>query len=123
MNIFLQTMAGRITLIGVFCRTSSTGDTSRKLNNCMQSIIITKDFSLRDHENKIIQWEYGDNKLSLKQINFENPVVNLDHILESESEKVDCGTLYKNLKRTSLGQRVKQIYLRAICNYAEKIQC
>lgn len=118
---FLQTMAGRITLIDVFCRTSSTGYTSRKLNNCLQSLVIRADYSVRDHNNRIIQLVFGNKRLSIKKVNQSLPYINCKQILEPYhgSAKTNKEELREQLKNTSFAKRVEKVYLEGVCRYAE----
>lgn len=115
-SYFLQTMAGRLALIDVFCRTAATGYTSRKLNNCLQSIVVAKDGSLRDNHQHIIQCQYGGDALSIKKLSATDPYVDCDGILETRGH--DTKELAAALAHSRLSCETKPRYLQGIITYA-----
>jgi DNA-directed RNA polymerase II subunit RPB1 len=67
-ELFFHAMGGRIGLIDTAVKTSTTGYIQRRLIKGMEDIQVMYDRSVRNHHNKIIQYEYGGNNFDSTHI-------------------------------------------------------
>ena len=62
-EVFFHAMGGRVGLIDTAVKTSQTGYIQRRLIKGMEDIQVKYDMTVRNHKNKIIQFQYGGNNI------------------------------------------------------------
>ena len=72
-ELFFHAMGGRVGLIDTAVKTSQTGYIQRRLIKGLEDIQIKYDMTVRNHKNKVIQFNYGGNNIDTaktEKINF-----------------------------------------------------
>ena len=84
-EVFFHAMGGRVGLIDTAVKTSQTGYIQRRLIKGMEDIQVKYDMTVRNHKNKIIQYNYGGNNIDTaktESIKFELMESSCDDIYE-----------------------------------------
>jgi len=80
-EFFFGAMTGRDSLMDTALRTPKSGYLYRRLANALQDLKVEYDETVRDANNKIIQFVYGEDGIDVTKS--ENGVVNVDKIIQS----------------------------------------
>ena len=67
-ELFFHAMGGRTGLIDTAVKTSTTGYIQRRLIKGMEDLKVNYDMTVRNHKNKIIQFEYGEDGIDTMKI-------------------------------------------------------
>jgi len=59
-ELFMHAMGGRVGLIDTAVKTSSTGYIQRRLIKALEDLKVEYDMTVRNNQNKIVQFQYGD---------------------------------------------------------------
>ena len=105
-ELFFHAMGGRIGLIDTAVKTSTTGYIQRRLIKGMEDIKIMYDRTVRNHQNKVIQFEYGGTNFDsthIETMNFELVDMNIHEIYQRYA--------YDLLEETSARKRTKHLNL------------
>ena len=87
-EVFFHAMGGRVGLIDTAVKTSQTGYIQRRLIKGMEDIQVKYDMTVRNHKNKIIQYNYGGNNIDTaktESIKFELMESSCDEIYDMYS--------------------------------------
>ena len=77
-EVFFHAMGGRVGLIDTAVKTSQTGYIQRRLIKGLEDIQVKYDMTVRNHKNKIIQFQYGGNNIdTAKTENIKFPLMNM----------------------------------------------
>ena len=71
--MFFHTMAGRDGLIDTACKTASSGYLQRCLIKHLEGITISYDRTVRDHDQSVIQFQFGEDGLDVAQTPYLSP--------------------------------------------------
>jgi len=78
-ELFFHAMGGRVGLIDTAVKTSQTGYIQRRLIKGLEDIKVEYDMTVRNHQNKIIQYSYGDDGFdTVKVENQIIPILNMN---------------------------------------------
>jgi DNA-directed RNA polymerase III subunit RPC1 len=81
-EFFFHTMGGREGLIDTAVKTADTGYMQRRLIKALEDVVICYDFSVRNSEDCIIQFKYGDDGLDPISMETDACPINLDRLLK-----------------------------------------
>jgi len=80
-EFFFGAITGRDSLMDTALRTPKSGYLYRRLANAMQDLKVEYDFTVRDASRKIVQFEYGEDKIDVSKS--ENGKINVKTIIHS----------------------------------------
>ena len=113
-EFYFHTMAGREGLIDTAIKTADTGYIQRKLIKALEDILIKYDGTVRNSNNTIIQFLYGDNNINpANQIEHNLNIVNMNNkdILEKYKFTSDqLKSINKNIKTTFSDKDNNKLY-------------
>ena len=92
-EFFFHSMGGREGLIDTAIKTSETGYIQRRLSKAMEDIVVEYDYSVRNSQNSLIEFFYGDD--SMDAVNLESQKLILSKMSDSEMEilyKIDLNS-------------------------------
>ena len=138
-EFFFHMMAGRIGLIDTAVKTSDTGYIQRRLIKALEDIKITYDGTVRNANNGILQFVYGD--LGYDCVHFESQKIDIlklgnsdiknEYIL-TDSEIVQCNKIKNNLQSNTYiynissynkySKEINNIYLNKLIKSRNKIR-
>lgn len=72
-ELFFHTMAGREGLVDTAVKTSRSGYLQRCIIKHLEGLVVRYDHTVRDHDNSIIQFRYGEDGLDIGRSTFLNP--------------------------------------------------
>ena len=77
-ELFFHAMGGRVGLIDTAVKTSQTGYIQRRLIKGMEDFKIEYDMTVRNHQNKIVQFSYGGDSFDTVRVENQNlPLVDM----------------------------------------------
>ena len=80
-EFFFGSMTGRDSLMDTALRTPKSGYLYRRLANAMQDLKVSYDGSVRDAQNRIIQFSYGEDGIDVSKS--EKGTINVKRIINS----------------------------------------
>lgn len=102
-EFFFHTVAGRSGLIDTAIKTADTGYIQRKLIKALEDILIKYDGTVRNSNNTIIQFLYGDNNVNpTKQVEQKLDIINMDNKVLSDKFKFSKDELTKINKKFNM---------------------
>jgi DNA-directed RNA polymerase II subunit RPB1 len=116
-EFFFHAMSGREGLIDTAVKTADTGYTQRQLIKGMEDLMTHHDGTVRDANNKIVQFRYGED--GVNSIKIEDSSLPLDKLSRQEIvaqfglEGVDWSTLFPGVERGD-DKAVVEEYVKAI---------
>ena len=114
-ELFFHAMGGRVGLIDTAVKTSTTGYIQRRLIKGMEDIQVMYDRTIRNNQNKIIQFNYGGTNFDtthIESIKFELLDKNINDLYERYSYDL-VNELYassENVTSKSISKHLKLIY-------------
>ena len=138
-EFFFHMMAGRIGLIDTAVKTSDTGYIQRRLIKALEDIKITYDGTVRNANNGIIQFIYGD--LGYDCVHFESQRIDIlkmgnsdikNNYILTDNEITNCNKIKNNSQTSSYiydistynqySKEINQIYLNKLIKSRDKIR-
>jgi DNA-directed RNA polymerase subunit A' len=98
-EFFFHAMGGREGLVDTAVRTSTSGYMQRRLVNALQDMVIENDGTVRNSDNNIIQFNFGDDNINPMHTDHGN-AVNLD-ILLLKAKTLDVDKIRDEIKGSS----------------------
>ncbi len=80
-ELFFMAMTGRDSLMDTALRTPKSGYLYRRLANAMQDFKVEYDFTVRDTGNRIVQFNYGEDRIDVSKS--EGGKINVEHIVKT----------------------------------------
>tara|TARA_Y100000310_G_scaffold296626_1_gene329021 strand:+ start:12945 stop:15752 length:2808 start_codon:yes stop_codon:yes gene_type:complete len=80
-DFFFASITGRDSLMDTALRTPKSGYLYRRLANAMQDLRVEYDYTVRDSNNKVVQFEYGEDGIDVSKS--EQGVINIKKIIDS----------------------------------------
>ena len=117
LEFFFHAMAGREGIIDTAVKTSSTGYIQRKLMKALEDYKITWSKCVKDAQNNIIQFLYGDDNSDGASLEYQSvPIV---HVTDFEKEFCEIPKISKKTRTRllNLSQNIKEMYTW----YSEKV--
>ena len=117
LEFFFHAMAGREGIIDTAVKTSSTGYIQRKLMKALEDYKVTWSKCVKDAQNNIIQFLYGDDNSDGASLEYQSvPIV---HVTDFEKEFCDIPKISKKTKTRllNLSENIKEMYQW----YSEKV--
>ncbi len=97
-EFFFQAVTGRDSLMDTGLRTPKSGYLYRRLANALQDLRVEYDGTIRDSDNKIVQFKYGDDGIDVTKLHL--------------NEKLDSGEAIGIVTAQSFGEASTQMVLR-----------